>query len=380
MPRSYWWVNQGVTYQTEFEGGYVWAPLQDKRGIALKHWLNVQRLEPGDLILHHVRPNTKAIGLVVGRPSLSMYPAGQGPGYFQFEGTMCEVQYFELVEPIRATEIPDVFKEEERGRTPIGSPFNVNLKLNQGYLWEVSGEFFTALRSEFEDRWSKDLPVTIEAEDSSQAQRQTANELYEFLTQTMRLSEVYQPAIVKELLLHGGERTKEQLSLKLFEYDRLNRDLDDYRKILMRYPKSTLEKHGVVRYEHEGERFILNCDSVSEEETQRLVDICDLKIAEWLQSAGAVGQIAQLKNEEDGVPDEGEVEGKQVLSKEELHAEFLSALRGGRMVCRRQLPQLPESGHLRWSWTESLPRSFAYTSTMRRNPSSTTSAMKPKYN
>jgi predicted house-cleaning noncanonical NTP pyrophosphatase (MazG superfamily) len=50
----------------------------------------------------------------------------------------------------------------------------------------------------------------------------------------------------------------------------------------MRYPKDTLTKHGVVRYQRNGERFLLNGD-VPEKERQEAIELYDAKITEWLQ-------------------------------------------------------------------------------------------------
>jgi predicted house-cleaning noncanonical NTP pyrophosphatase (MazG superfamily) len=107
-----------------------------------------------------------------------------------------------------------------------------------------------------------------------------AFDLKVFLTKTMSMTEIYQPVIVKELLLNKGECTKDHLAKALAEYDQSIREY--YSRIVMRYPKDTLTKHGVVRYQRNGERFLLNCD-VPEKERQEAIGLCDAKITEWLQ-------------------------------------------------------------------------------------------------
>lgn len=107
------------------------------------------------------------------------------------------------------------------------------------------------------------------------------SELIQFLTQKMSMTEVYQPVIVKELLLNGGECTKDELASKLAEYDLSVREY--YRKIVMRWPKITLSKHHIIRYERKGERFILECDLVGNDDVDKAIKICDSKIAEWIE-------------------------------------------------------------------------------------------------
>lgn len=107
-----------------------------------------------------------------------------------------------------------------------------------------------------------------------------ACDLKEFLTKTMSMTEVYQPVIVKELLLNKGRCTKDHLAKALAEYDLSLREY--YRRVVMRWPKATLLKHGVIRYELREERFILNCDP-SDKQRQETVAICEAKIMEWIQ-------------------------------------------------------------------------------------------------
>ena len=52
-----------------------------------------------------------------------------------------------------------------------------------------------------------------------------------FLTEKMSMTEVYQPVIIKELLKHGGTRTKDQLAAALADYDLSVKDY--YRKVVI---------------------------------------------------------------------------------------------------------------------------------------------------
>jgi len=48
-----WWVNQGQSYRQEAAGGYLWAPIKNKRGAAERHWDHMDEVHAGDLIVHH---------------------------------------------------------------------------------------------------------------------------------------------------------------------------------------------------------------------------------------------------------------------------------------------------------------------------------------
>jgi len=106
-------------------------------------------------------------------------------------------------------------------------------------------------------------------------------ELREFLTATMSMTEVYQPVVIKHLLLNGGSCSKEQLATRLADNDESVQEY--YRRILMRWPKITLTKHDVVSYDRTTQQFKLNLEP-SDSEFDDLVAICDAKIASWISS------------------------------------------------------------------------------------------------
>ena len=106
------------------------------------------------------------------------------------------------------------------------------------------------------------------------------SKLQEFLTSKMSMTEVYQPVIIKELLLNGGQRTKTDLALALARYDLSI--VDYYKKIVMRWPKITLEKHKVISYDRKSESFYINPDIVDLQHTEVEVEICDTEIALWI--------------------------------------------------------------------------------------------------
>ena len=114
-----------------------------------------------------------------------------------------------------------------------------------------------------------------------------------FLKNQMRMTGVYQPVIVKQLLLHGGECTVNELANSLTKYDA--GVIEYYEKIVMRYPKQTLTKHGVVEYDRSTKSFKLTEMPHNDAEIKQSVQICDEKINEWLQNR-------QMENDPDATP------------------------------------------------------------------------------
>ncbi|ASY70312.1 HNH endonuclease [Sinorhizobium fredii] len=92
------------------------------------------------------------------------------------------------------------------------------------------------------------------------------------------MSDFYQPAIIRELLIHDGRRTKSELAATLAGYDVSVQEY--YEKIVMRWPRITLSKHDVVNYDRSEFRLLLYpVDQAIREEAVR---ICEAQISEWL--------------------------------------------------------------------------------------------------
>lgn len=107
------------------------------------------------------------------------------------------------------------------------------------------------------------------------------NQLVNFLTETMSMADIYQPAIILHLLMHGGSSKKEDLAKTLSGYDYSVQEF--YEKVLMRWPKTTLTKHGVVTYDRKEKTFSLGFDLKDKTAFDEAITICEKKIAEWIQ-------------------------------------------------------------------------------------------------
>jgi hypothetical protein len=140
-----WWVNQGRSYEEEHKAGIVFA---SSGGRQAAHHLDVQRMRPGDVVLHYWASSISALGQVTaaGRHAIRPYEHNgqRDPGW------QAQVQYFPLHPPIGFAELP----EQPRS----SGPFDRDGKIKQGYLYEVDPNYAATLRERFANRWPISSP------------------------------------------------------------------------------------------------------------------------------------------------------------------------------------------------------------------------------
>ncbi|WP_266029769.1 HNH endonuclease [Brucella intermedia] len=105
------------------------------------------------------------------------------------------------------------------------------------------------------------------------------HELIDFLHNRMSMTDLYQPAVIRELLAHNGKRSKSQLAAALAQYDLSVQEY--YEGIVMRWPKITLTKHGIIDYERRGSLFHLVPYPDDAGLRDEAIALCEAKIAEW---------------------------------------------------------------------------------------------------
>lgn len=107
------------------------------------------------------------------------------------------------------------------------------------------------------------------------------SELLEFLTETMSMTDIYQPAIILYLLEQNGTANKTDLARVLGGYDESVQEY--YERVLMRWPKITLTKHNIVTYDRKSRSFYLNFDLSDTSLIEKTKAICEAKIREWIK-------------------------------------------------------------------------------------------------
>ena len=106
-------------------------------------------------------------------------------------------------------------------------------------------------------------------------------DLLSFLQNRMVMTNIYQPVVIKELLLHGGVRTKAELASALAGHDLAVQK--DYERIMMRHPKATLTSHGIIDYERRGMMFRLLPYPEAPKRRLEAIRVCEEKIGAWLE-------------------------------------------------------------------------------------------------
>lgn len=133
---AYYWVSQNKTFDHEFAGGYLWAPLRDKRGGVPHHWRRMQQVQPGDTIFSYRRQSVPAIAVA----TTKAYPAPQPTefrrhGDWEVDGLRIDVEYRPIDRPILLSAVPEAVLLSMQGHQ---QPLNAVGTGNQGYLFPLA--------------------------------------------------------------------------------------------------------------------------------------------------------------------------------------------------------------------------------------------------
>ena len=122
----------------------------------------------------------------------------------------------------------------------------------------------------------------------------SVSELKTFLKEKMRMSGIYQPAIIKSLLKSGGTASRQKIAEDLQKY-LPKRSVDEYHKLVWNTPKKVLESHGIVTIDQDNFKLNLDLSSSSNVDIQDLVEICEKKIDSFLSRRSSVPFIVGKK-------------------------------------------------------------------------------------
>lgn len=107
--------------------------------------------------------------------------------------------------------------------------------------------------------------------------------LKDFITEKMRMSHIYQPVMIKALLLRNGKASKTEIAEEILRYD--PSQVEYYESIVNNMVGRVLRNHDVVRKE-KNDFYLTDFDSISPEDLNELVRLCDIKILEYLKKRG----------------------------------------------------------------------------------------------
>lgn len=100
----------------------------------------------------------------------------------------------------------------------------------------------------------------------------SGEDLLVFLEEVMDPRTYYQPLIIAELISSDGVMTRRALAERLLIHDETS--VVQAERVLMRWPRQTLAKHGVVSYESTSKEFTLDVDFTTEEQKEQAKRLC----------------------------------------------------------------------------------------------------------
>jgi hypothetical protein len=138
LPRKVWFVCQGESYSEEKGKKHLWAPSENKAGSPRIFWENVLKVKKGDIIFNYSDGiKGVSIALTDGYPSVNPY----NDSNWSNNGYKVDIDLTEFTSTISAKDISTKKDEFETLLKNVqNKPFNVDGKVNQGYLYEFTKE------------------------------------------------------------------------------------------------------------------------------------------------------------------------------------------------------------------------------------------------
>lgn len=108
--------------------------------------------------------------------------------------------------------------------------------------------------------------------------------LRDFILKQMRMSHIYQPVMIRELLVRGGKTSIRNIASAFLSHDLSQ--LEYYEQITKNMPGPVLRNHGVVEREGENYRLTIDPSLLLSGERDELIRLCDEKIGAYLEKRG----------------------------------------------------------------------------------------------
>ena len=110
-------------------------------------------------------------------------------------------------------------------------------------------------------------------------------QLRDFIQKHMRMSHIYQPVVIKELIKRGGKASIRNIAAAFLVQDASQ--LEYYEQITKNMPGKVLAKHGIVRRDGDDFRLTLDPSKLTRQERAEVIKLCDTAIGDYLQKRGA---------------------------------------------------------------------------------------------
>jgi len=111
----------------------------------------------------------------------------------------------------------------------------------------------------------------------------TFNELEDFLRYKMRMSHIYQPAMIKCLLEHEGSGSDIQIAKELLKYD--PSQLEYYQDITNKMVGKVLRNHKIVE-KNKNQYKLTAFENLNEKQVNDLIKLCEQKLEEYIKKRG----------------------------------------------------------------------------------------------
>lgn len=108
------------------------------------------------------------------------------------------------------------------------------------------------------------------------------NKLKYFIEETMRMSHIYQPLFIKELIKSKGSIDLQDIARAFLSYDKSQ--LEYYAYIIKTMPSKVLKSHGLIEQDKTKYSFTDEYKNLNDDEAKELIELCDNKINQYLET------------------------------------------------------------------------------------------------
>jgi hypothetical protein len=113
--------------------------------------------------------------------------------------------------------------------------------------------------------------------------------LRDFIQKRMRMSHIYQPVMIRELLKRGGKASIRNIAAAFLARDASQ--LEYYEQITKNMPGKVLGKHGIAERDGDEYRLTVDQSSLSSKERDELIRLCDEAISAYEQKRERLSTI-----------------------------------------------------------------------------------------
>ena len=126
-------------------------------------------------------------------------------------------------------------------------------------------------------------PEEIAIEDE-QRRMSTYRELQDFISNKMRMSHIYQPVMLMELLSNNGSSSVEGIAKAILLHDKSQ--VDYYSNITKQMPGRVLSKNHNLVAKEDDKYYIKHFSKLTDEHTNELIELCQSKLDEYIDKRG----------------------------------------------------------------------------------------------